>query len=188
VVLCVGIGLHFAPAAHAGALFPGMLPVFAALLASAVLHEPLEWTKKIGLAFSAAGVVALAGVTLGGRQTIGHVLFLTAAVLWASYTVAMRRARLDGLHAAAVAAVASLLAYVPVYALLVDKRLFHAPWRDIIIQGFYQGVLTMVVSLFLSTSPAAARCRGVRASGSPASRPCPAPCPCPATPRTRRPC
>jgi drug/metabolite transporter (DMT)-like permease len=121
MVLCVGIGLRFAPAAHAGALFPGMLPVF----------------------------VALAGVTLGGRQTIGHVLFLTAAVLWASYTVAMRRARLDGLHAAAVAAVASLLVYVPVYALFVDKRLFHAPWRDIIIQGFYQGVLTMVVSLFL---------------------------------------
>lgn len=33
-VLLVGAGLHFAPAAHAGALFPGVMPLFVALLAS----------------------------------------------------------------------------------------------------------------------------------------------------------
>jgi drug/metabolite transporter (DMT)-like permease len=37
-------------------------------------------------------------------------------LVWACYTVAMRRARLDGLHAAAIAGVGSLVFYLPAYA------------------------------------------------------------------------
>jgi len=46
---------------------------------------------------------------VAGRQSIGHLIFLAATLLWQATTVAMRRGGLDGLHAAAIAAVASLL-------------------------------------------------------------------------------
>jgi hypothetical protein len=41
------------------------------------------------------------GGTFGTTQNIGHLLFPSAGSAWACYTVAMRRARLHGLHAVA---------------------------------------------------------------------------------------
>ena len=45
------------------------------------------------------------GGELGSMQNVGHCLFLAAGLAWAFYTVAMKKARLDGLHAAAISAV-----------------------------------------------------------------------------------
>ena len=98
MVLLVNAGLLFAPAAHAGALFPGVMPLMVAILAAAILKEAFTLQKSVGLVLIAAGA-------LGTAQNIGHAAFLAAALAWAGYTVAMRRARLDGLHAAATAAV-----------------------------------------------------------------------------------
>jgi len=95
------------------------------------------------------GIVWRAGGTIGSRQNIGHAMFIGAGLLWACYTVAMRKARLEGLHAAAIAAVASLITYVPVYAIIFGTSLFNAPGRDIALQAFVQGLLTAVISLML---------------------------------------
>ena len=54
-------------------------------------------------------------------------MFISAGLLFAGYTVAMRKAGLDGLHAAAIAAVGSLIAYVPVYAIVSGDHLFNVP-------------------------------------------------------------
>src|SRR5262245_55001480 len=100
-VLFANAGLLFAPAAHAGALFPGVMPLGVALLAAAILQEPFTATKKIGFVLILLGVFSIAwdtGSATGSGQTIGHALFLGAAVAWACYTIAMRRARLGGLH------------------------------------------------------------------------------------------
>jgi drug/metabolite transporter (DMT)-like permease len=61
----------------------------------------------------------------------------------------MRRARLDGLHAAAIAAVVTLFLYLPVYAVVFGASLFKAPLTDILLQAFVQGFLTAVISLML---------------------------------------
>ena len=112
-VLFANAGLMFAPAAHAGALFPGVMPLMVALLAAALLREPFTAAKKIGFVLILLGVFGIAwgtgGDAIESGQTIGHVLFLGSAVAWACYTVAMRRARLDGLHAAGIAAVGALV-------------------------------------------------------------------------------
>jgi threonine/homoserine efflux transporter RhtA len=70
-------------------------------------------------------------------------------LLWASYTVATRRTRLDGLHAAAIAAVGTLVLYLPVYAVAAGASLFKAPLTDIALQAFIHGFLTAVISLVL---------------------------------------
>jgi drug/metabolite transporter (DMT)-like permease len=151
-VLLANAGLMFAPAAHAGALFPGAMPLMVALLACVILREPFAAHKRVGLALIASGVVGIvwgSGGTFGTTQTLGHLLFLGSAFAWACYTIAMRRARLDGLHAAAISAVGSLLLYLPPYALLAGGGLFEASLGAIALQALVQGVLTAVVSYLL---------------------------------------
>jgi drug/metabolite transporter (DMT)-like permease len=145
-------GLLFAPVAHAGALFPGVMPLMVALLAAALLREEFTSTKKLGFAFILAGVLAIvwgSGSELGSWQNVGHGLFLSAALAWAFYTVAMRKARLDGLHAAALCAVGSMLLYLPIFALMPGTTLAIASWSDLGLQAFVQGVLTAIISLLL---------------------------------------
>lgn len=152
MVLLANAGLLFAPAAHGGALFPGVMPLMVAILAAAVLGEAFTPRKNAGLiliVLGAIGIVWASGGTLGTRQNIGDLLFLCAGLAWACYTVAMRWARLEGLHAAAIAASASLVLYIPIYAIIARGSLFDAPIFDVALQAVVQGILTAIVALLL---------------------------------------
>ena len=48
-VFLANSGLLFAPAAHAGALFPGVMPLMVALLAAMVLGEEFTGPSRSGL-------------------------------------------------------------------------------------------------------------------------------------------
>ena len=151
-VLLANSGLLFAPAAHAGALFPGVMPLMVAILAAIILKEPFTPQKRAGFAFIMTGVVGIvwgAGGSIGTTQNLGHLLFLGAAFSWACYTVAMRRARLDGLHAAAISAVGSALLYLPPYAVMAGGSMFEATLGAIALQALVQGLLTAVISYLL---------------------------------------
>jgi drug/metabolite transporter (DMT)-like permease len=120
-----------------------------AVLAAAILKEAFTPQKKLGLALIAAGVVGIvwgSGGTVGTAQNIGHLLFLGSALAFACYTVALRRARLDGLHAAAISAVGSMLIYLPPYAVMAGLGIFDASPGAIALQALVQGLLTAVVS------------------------------------------
>jgi drug/metabolite transporter (DMT)-like permease len=144
-------GLLFAPAAHAASLYTALIPLYVASLAAIVLGEAFTVAKRIGLVLIVTGVLGIvwgAGGMIGSRQNIGHAMFIGAGMLWACYVVTMRKARLDGLHAAAIAAVGSLVAYVPVYAIIFGTSLFNAPWRDLALQAFVHGLLVAVISFW----------------------------------------
>lgn len=152
-VLLVNVGLLFAPAAHAGALYPGVMPLMVAGLAAITLGEPFTTRKRLGFALIVPGVCTIAWLsdgTIGSSQNIGHAFFLGSGLAFAFYTVAMRRAQLDGLHAAALAAVGDYLLYMPVYWMAVGTTsLAKAAWTDIALQGLVQGLLTAVISYVL---------------------------------------
>ena len=117
-----------------------------------VLGEEFSRAKQVGFALILTGVLAItlgSGAELGSPQNLGHGLFLCAGLAWAFYTVAIRRARLDGLHAAAISAVGSALLYLPVYWALPGTAITQASWFDIGLQAFVQGILTAIVSLML---------------------------------------
>jgi drug/metabolite transporter (DMT)-like permease len=144
-------GLLFAPAAHAASLYTALIPLYVAILAAVVLGEGFTVAKRLGLVLIVTGVLGIvwgAGGMIGSRQNIGHAMFIGAGMLWACYVVTMRKARLDGLHAAAIAAVGSLVAYVPVYAIIFGTSLFNAPWRDLALQAFVHGLLVAVISFW----------------------------------------
>ncbi len=151
-VLLGNAGLLFAPAAHAGALYPGVMPLGTALLAAVVLKEAFTARKRLGFALILPGVLTIAwasGGIIGSQQNIGHALFLGSAFAFAFYTVAMRRARLEGLHAATLAAVGAMLLYVPVYSVMAGVSLANAPWADLALQALVQGFLTAIISYLL---------------------------------------
>jgi drug/metabolite transporter (DMT)-like permease len=150
-VFLANSGLLFAPAAHAGALFPGVMPLIVAFLAAALLRESFTTGKIVGFALILPGILVIAsgsGGEFGSQQNVGHGLFLCAGLAWAFYTVAMRKARLDGLHAAAISAVGSMVLYLPVFTFL-PSTLTAAKWSDVVLQAIVQGVLTAIISLLL---------------------------------------
>jgi drug/metabolite transporter (DMT)-like permease len=152
MVLLANAGLVFAPAAHAGALFPGVMPLMVAILAAAILKEAFTPRKRLGFALIVTGAIGIvwgSGGSIGTAQNVGHVLFLAAGLAWACYTVAMRGARLDGLHAAAIAAVVSLVLYLPAYAYIAGTSILKAQLSDIALQAIVQGLLTAVIALLL---------------------------------------
>jgi drug/metabolite transporter (DMT)-like permease len=152
VPLLIGAGLSFAPVAHASVLTYGIAPLIVACLAAVALKERVAPIRKAGLVLVGLGGLMIGGLgisSFGGRQSIGHLLFLSAAGLWACYAVAIRRARLDGLHAAAIAAVVSLPVYFPLYLIFTDNRLLEVSSTELVGQAFYQGVVTAAVSLAL---------------------------------------
>ena len=162
IVCCAGVpyvliassGLQFAPAAHAGALVPGTMPLWAALLAMFFLKEKIAGVRKLGLMLIPVGIIIFVGAGLtdfASGNWRGHLLFLAAAMTWASFTVAMRSAGQSGfspLQAAAVVSVVSALAYLPVYALFLPHRIMEAPIGPIVIQTLYQGIFVSIISLF----------------------------------------
>ena len=162
IVCCAGVpyvliassGLQFAPAAHAGALIPGTMPLWAALLAMWFLKEKIAGVRKLGLMLIPIGIVIFVGAGLtdfASGNWRGHLLFLAAAMSWASFTVAMRSAGQAGftpLQAAAVVSVVSALVYLPVYVLFLPHRIMEAPIGPIVIQTVYQGVFVSIISLF----------------------------------------
>ncbi len=151
LVLLVNAGLMYAPAAHAGALFPGVSPLLVALLSLLVLNEKITARKWAAVAFIAAGalVIVFAGGPLQLSQVAGDALFLCASLAWAVFTIVLKRAGLNGLHATAIAAVGSLVFYMPPYLLITGAPVFKAPLHAIALQAVVQGVLTAIVALLL---------------------------------------
>lgn len=150
-VLLAADGLRFAPARDQGALNPGFMPLFVALIAAGVLGERLAARQKLGLTLILAGALVIVGwrALAWGPRTIGDVLFLSAAFLWGCFTVVLRQARIDPLHATALVATGSSILYLPVYLALRGSHLAHMPIAAIAFQAIFQGVLVTIVSLIL---------------------------------------
>jgi drug/metabolite transporter (DMT)-like permease len=147
-------GLQFAPAYASGALNPGCMPLFVALIATVVLKEQLSIGRKVGLLLILMGaliIVACQGWsgTWSISRTIGDALFLLASFLTACFTVTMRQAKLEPLHATALVATGSLVIYLPIYLAFYGARLEQLTLAEFAVQAFFQGVLVTIVALVL---------------------------------------
>lgn len=149
-------GFFYAPASHASVLLPGSLPLWTALLAALVLRDRITPTRAIGLALIVAGDLLVGGRSLlhafeGGDVWKGDLLFMSAALCWACYSVVARRHALDAVRATIAITVFAFLTYVPAYTLLVGggwvvSRLGTAPAGEIVFQMAFQGLGSVVVS------------------------------------------
>jgi drug/metabolite transporter (DMT)-like permease len=153
-VLVAAGGLQFAPAYDQGALNPGCMPLFVALIAAIVLREKLSPMRKVGLSLILAGTAIIVvwhrwGGAWSISRTFGDALFLLASLLSAGFTVRMRQAKLEPLHAAALVSTGSLVIYLPIYLALYGARLERLTLAEFTVQALFQGVLVTIVSLLL---------------------------------------
>lgn len=145
--------LEFAPASHNAVIANGMIPVFALILGTALLGAAPHGRELGGIALVIGGIVLLGWQGLATDRSmpqawIGDLLNVGAGFLWAGYTVACRAWRVDPFRGTAVVTVLGMVAYLPVWLLLLDgSRVIAAPAGEIAFQAFYQGILAGLVSL-----------------------------------------
>jgi drug/metabolite transporter (DMT)-like permease len=153
-VLLATVGLTVAPASHAGVITPSAMLVAATVGGALCLRERVDAQRAIGVAVAIAGVSAIA---LGSRSlgrdgvALADLLFVAAGFLWALYTLGVRAWSVDASHAAALVAVMSAVAYLPLYALLDHSSLHAASLREIVLQGAFQGVVAAIGGLVCYT-------------------------------------
>ncbi len=154
-IMVMAGGLLFAPAGHAGIIVPSTMLSFSMLGGWLVLGDRPDPKRLLGYAviLIGIGVIGREGIDggFGPKAWIGDLMFLGSGILWATYTVAARAAKADPLHATALVAVVSMVLYLPAYAMWGGLDILAAPLSEILLQGFFQGVVTAILALFFYT-------------------------------------
>jgi drug/metabolite transporter (DMT)-like permease len=161
--LVVALGLRFALAYDAGALNPGCMPFFVAVIAVIVLRKsPQRHKKSVCHSFLSGALIIVGwhGTTWSISRIMGDVLFLVASFLTAGCTVIMRKSKLDPVHVAALVATGSLVVCAPFYFGIRGLPLAQLPVADLTIQVIFQGIVVTIIALVLY-------CRAVLILGAP---------------------
>lgn len=147
-VLVSALGFSHAPASH-GILIPGTMPLWVALLSALIFKERFSKLRVLGYFFIFLGILFKLGLSLqlGWAWLSFDLYFLLAAILWAVYTVSNRKANLDALTATAwVTSGSAFFLLIPYW--YYQSQFPHAlNWKGSLLQIFYQGILTSIVSL-----------------------------------------
>ncbi|WP_375589195.1 DMT family transporter [Hoeflea alexandrii] len=164
--LLVGHGLGFAPVAHAGALVPGLMPVFAVALAYVFLGQRLSKGNAIALVLILSGAAMI--LLRGADQLavldvwVGHLLFLLGALCWACFTVTIRTFEIPAFLATAIVGAVSTIWLLPFWMVSDLSNLATTHWADIAFQAVFQGIISGLISMYAFSR--ALRLIGARAS------------------------
>ncbi len=144
-------GLSLAPAAHGATITPGTVTIIGIIGSVIMFGTVVTRSLVIGIVCMLAGLacLAFAGSSSGGHSTLaGDLMFLCAGLVWGGYPLAIQRWNIDGLRASAIVSVLSL-AYLPIYALFFFRGFDIAPWWVLLGHALYQGVLNVILGLWM---------------------------------------
>jgi drug/metabolite transporter (DMT)-like permease len=145
------LGFKYANAAHGSILLSGIMPFEITLFSWLLLNEhPTRW-RLVGLALIALGVASLALNTFRyeAASWIGDAAFIVASMLWALYTVLVRKWKISVWDVTVGNALISAALYLPIYFLFLPKQIMAAPLSAIAMQSFYQGFMAVIVAMIL---------------------------------------
>lgn len=147
-------GFVYAPASHGAVLMSGLLPFFTTFIAFFVLGERPSKLRIGGLSLIAAGVGVLASGSIGsavvgphGPVWIGDLMLIGSSMLWALFTVLIKRWKVRALDVTMIVSVMAMLVYLPVYWLLLPKHIDQVPLMTVLMQAFYQGVIVVCLAM-----------------------------------------
>lgn len=145
-------GLTMAPAAHGASIGPGTVTLIGIIGGVLLFGTQLTTALMVGVAIVLAGLLALAlaatTATHMPNLLLGDLCFLGVGLIWGGYPLALQLWKIDGLKATAVVSVLSML-YLPVYALVYFRGFDVAPWQAIVFHGINQGLINVVIGLWL---------------------------------------
>ena len=106
--------IHSTPAASAGILLGGSMPLATALIGVLLFRERPDITVGLVSAAIVAGVIILLVRSLSGTEIswVSFTLLPLGALLWAAYTHAFRRSGLNAIQSSAIIAIWSFLIHV----------------------------------------------------------------------------
>lgn len=152
LIMAIGDGYMYAPLPHGAVIQPSMITLGTSLFAAWILGERPSRMRAVGTGVIVAGLSLIAGSGLvggAGGEWRGDVLFAAAGLSWATFTVLLRRWRMDPLAATSAVCVLSAAVVIPAYLL------FGAPDRlaaigagplatQIVVQGLLAGALAVI--------------------------------------------
>ena len=143
--------LRLAPAAEVGPLLPGTMPLCVALIATVWERQKLGWLRGAGFVLIALGILSIAGFHLitEGHLSAGHLFAISAAWMWAFYTIAFRRTGLNPLEGAAIVAGWSAIVAVPLGARPVYQAIEAGQGSQLFMQAMIQGLASGAIALVL---------------------------------------
>lgn len=149
--LLMMLGLSYAPASHGSAIGPGTVTVVGIIGGRLLfgIKPTLPALAGVACVLVGLGVIATASST-GGSATmlLGDLCFVGVGMIWGSYPLLLMLWKVDPLKAAAVLSVLSAITYMPYYALTEGGHIFTLPWSVLLLHGFNQGVLNVIVGLW----------------------------------------
>lgn len=138
-------GLQFAPAGHASALGPGLIPVWVMLWRRLLYGAYPGRLQSLGLALITLGALVLVGYSswsiFESRMLAGDLLFMSSSCLAAAYLVYVQQHAVDPMQATALVAVYS--GFVGLALLLAwptPSAIWTAPASEVMLQAAFQGV------------------------------------------------
>ena len=144
-------GLTLAPAAHGATIGPGTVTLIGIIGSVVLFGAKLSRALVIGIGGVLAGLacLAIAGSSGATGDTLrGDLCFLGVGLLWGFYPLLIQLWKVDGLKATAIVSVLSM-AYLPFYALFFFRGFDIAPWWVLGFHAVYQGVLNVIIGLWL---------------------------------------
>lgn len=141
--------LHATPAAPAGILLGGSMPLATALIGILLFGERPDRMRIAGLATIVAGAALLftGSFLANGMTATGFLLLPLGALLWAGFTHAFRRSGLSPLEGTAIIAAWSFLVHL-VLAAIFGVSLYAVPLPELGLQVASQGLLSGLVATF----------------------------------------
>ena len=143
-------GLQYAPASHAAALGPGMVPAWVALLGFLVFARRPSARIIVGASLCAIGVFTLAwwsAAELNARVLAGDAMFLAASALGALYVLQLRNWGIGAIQGAAIVTLYSALVVVPWHLWSASGELWQVAPVELLWQVLWQGILIGCVAL-----------------------------------------
>ena len=143
------IGLLLSDAANTGVIINGTLPIMCALIIFVWKREYLNLAQYIGIVLILVANILL--FTSSGGATISALLWLLlAAFSIAFYSVSMKIWHIDIKTIMVSVPLINALIFTPIWFYL-PSHLSIAPVSEIILQGFYQGIMVSICALFCMT-------------------------------------
>lgn len=139
-------GFSLAPAAHAGVLVNGGIPVLTAVIGWLVLGKRPSQRTIVALAIAVSGIVMIGlhgfmHPDLAGQAWLGDLFFLGAAFAWAIAGMLMRHWQLRPVDTTAMMVGLAACVYLPVFFIFLPSGLSQAPVEMVVMQGVYQGIV-----------------------------------------------
>ncbi len=145
-------GLALSPAAHGAAIGPGTVTVIGALGGLVIFGIRPGRNTVIGIAIVLAGLalIALSATASGaGNVLLGDLCFFGVGIIWGGYPLMLQLWKVDALKATAVLSVLSMAMFLPYYLATSASHLLTVSPGVILLHGINQGILNVVLGLWL---------------------------------------